>query len=198
MSPQAFAWRAHWEEHGTRIDDDMSVPVRVGVIDVEGDLTVAISVASAAPVALTRRTAAGIGELMQWAQEELEMLHEQQQQRRAASAKDAFDMALLTHRQWRAILHAVVEADAGHLARAAATLRAAAPQAWTDDDAKEPQLDVADGNQGMSWLDDIDAQLSDLATQVSELRRHFPAPADDVGTGTAGDRGHPSRHAEER
>lgn len=126
------------------------------------------------------------------------MLYEQQQQRRAASAKDAFDMALLTHRQWRTILQAVVEADADHLAKAAATLRAAAPRAWTDETATEPELHVADNDQATARLDDIDAQVSDLATQVSELRRHFPAPSDDVGTGTAGDRSHSSRHAEER
>lgn len=198
MSLRNDTWRAHWEEHGTRIDDDMSVPVRVGVIDVEGELAVAISVASAAPVAVTRQTAAGIGELMQWAQEELEMLYEQRQQRRAASAKDAFDMALLTHRQWRTILYAIVEADTDHLAKAVETLRAAAPRAWSDEAAEEPQLDVADRDQAMARLDDIDVQLSDIATQVSELRHRFPAPSDNVGIEIAGDRGHPSGHAEER
>ncbi len=198
MSLRNDTWRAHWEEHGTRIDDDMSVPVGVGVIDVEGDLTVAISVASAVPIAVTRQTAAGISELMQWAQEELEMLHEQQQQRRAASAKDAFDMALLTHRQWRTILHAIVEADADHLAKAAATLRAAAPRTWADEAAKEPELDVSDRDQATARLNDIDAQLSEIATHVSELRRRFPAPSDDIGTRTTEDRGHPSGHAGER
>jgi len=198
MSLPGDTWRAHWEEHGTRIDDGMAVPISVGVIDVEGDLTVAISVASAAPVAITRQTAAGLGELMQWAQEEHDMLYEQQQQRRAASAKDAFDLALLTRRQWRAILHAITEADTAHLAKAAATLRIAAPRAWTDGAAEDLHSEVADSNQATARLDDIDAQLSDIVTQVSELRRRFPPPSADVGTRTAEDRGHPSGHSEER
>lgn len=197
MSLSNDTWRAHWEEHGRRIDDDMSVPIHVGVIEVEGDLTVAISVANAAPVAITRQAAAGIGDLMQWAQEELELLHEQQQQRRAESAKDAFDMALLTHRQWRAILRGITDADTEHLTKATATLLAAAPRTWVNETATEPQLDIADSDQAMTRLDDIDAQLSDIATQVSELRRRFPTPTDEPGTGTAGARGHQSGHSEE-
>ncbi|MPY99971.1 MAG: hypothetical protein GEU97_18675 [Actinophytocola sp.] len=198
MSLSGDTWRAGWEAHGTRIDDNMSVPISVGVIDIEGRLTVAISVADGTPVAITRQTAAGIGELMQWAQEEHEMLYEQQQQRRAASAKDAFDMALLTHRQWRAILHAITEADTTHLTKAAATLRTAAPRGWTDEASDEPHPDVADVEQAIARLDDIDAKLSDIATQVSELRRCLPPPSAGVGTGTARDRRHPSGHAEER
>jgi len=197
MSLPGDTWRAGWETHGTRIDDNMSVPISVGVIDVEGHLTVAISVADGTPVAITHQTAAGIGELMQWAQEEHQMLYEQQQQRRAASAKEAFDMALLTHTQWRTILHAITEADTNHLAEAAATLRSAAPEAWTDGAAEESHSDVADVEQAMTRLDDIDAQLNDIATQVNELRRHFPPPSDDVGTRTAEDRAHPSGHAAE-
>ncbi|GAA5101965.1 hypothetical protein [Haloechinothrix salitolerans] len=198
MNLHAYEWRAGWEEHGTRIRDDRAVPIRLGVINAEGFLTMAISVACTTPVAITHRTATGIGELMQWAQEEHEMLYEQQQQRRAESAKEAFDLALLTRRQWKSILRAITDADSDHLAEAAAALRAAAPRAWTDGAAEEPHSDVADLDQAIPWLDDIDAQLSDIATQVNELRRHFPAPSDDAGTETLEERGHVSSHAEDR
>ena len=100
--------------------------------------------------------------------------------------------------QWQAVLHAITEADTNQLANAAAALRSAAPKAWTDGTAEESHSDVADVEQAMARLDDIETQLSDIATQVSELPRRFPAPSADVGTGTAGDRGHPSGHAEER
>lgn len=114
------------------------------------------------------------------------MLYEQRQQRRAESAKDAFDMALLTRRQWRSILRAINDADSAHLAEAAATLRAAAPRDWRSKAAKETHVEVTDVNQATAWLDDTDAQLSDIATQVHELR-HRIAPRSDTRTETPDD-----------
>lgn len=177
MNSHDDTWAGCWEEHGTRIDDELSVAIRVGVIDVEGRLTVAISVADATPIAVTERTAAGIGELMQWAQEEHEMLYEQRQQRRAESAKDAFDMALLTRGQWQAILRTINDAGSDRLAEdAAAKLRDAAPRDWTGEAAEKSHTEITDIGQATAWLDDIETQLSEIATQVQELRRRLPAP----------------------
>ncbi len=41
---------------------------------------------------------------------------------------------------------------------------------------KRPQADLADVNQAMTRLDDINAQLSGIATQIRALRAHFPTP----------------------
>jgi len=136
MIQRGYQWRGYWEDHGTRVDDEKIVSIRVGVVDVDGCLCIAISVASAPPVTITDGTAASIGELMEWAQHEHEMLEEQEQQRRRKTGE---------------------QVPAG----------------------------VADISQAMSWLDDIDAQLTDIAAQVRALRDRFPAPADDTSTGTS-------------
>ncbi|MPY81077.1 MAG: hypothetical protein GEV04_22130 [Actinophytocola sp.] len=128
MSPQGYEWRAHWEEHGTRVDDNKIVPIRVGVVEVDGHLFIAISVACAPPVTITGQVAASVGELMQWAHEEHEMLENQDQR--------------------------------------------------SQEDAEHPPAGLADINQAIAWLDDIDEQLSDIATQIRELRTRFPAPPD--------------------
>ncbi|MPY78531.1 MAG: hypothetical protein GEV04_08550, partial [Actinophytocola sp.] len=120
MIEPGFEWRAHWDEHGTRVDDDKIVPIRVGVIEVDGHLSIAISVASAPPVTITNRTVADLGELMQWAHDEHEMLAKHDQRCRESG--------------------------------------------------KHSPAGVADVNQAIAWLDDIDAQLSDIATQVRTLR----------------------------
>ena len=134
MSEQGFEWRGHWDEYGARVDDDKVVSIRVGVIEVDGHLSLAISVAAAPPVTITGRVAAGLGELMQWAQDEHKMLVEQS---RAAAGR--------------------------------------------------PPAEVVDVNQAVAWLDDIDVQLSDIATDVRALRRRFPSPPDDADTGASAD-----------
>ena len=127
MTGRAYEWRGHWDEHGTRVDDDKIVPIRVGVIEVDGHLSIAISVADAPPVAITSQVAVGLGELMQWAHDEHKMIAKHDKRRNRP---------------------------------------------------KRRQADLADVNQAMTWLDDIDAQLSDIATQVRAMRAHFPAPGD--------------------
>lgn len=77
MSQQRHEWRGYWDEYGTRVDDGKIVSIRVGVIQIDGHLSVAISVAATPPVTITSRIAAGLGELMQWAQDEHKMLAEQ-------------------------------------------------------------------------------------------------------------------------
>ncbi|MPY80481.1 MAG: hypothetical protein GEV04_18900 [Actinophytocola sp.] len=152
MSQQGYDWRGYWEEHGAQAGDGKTVPIRVGVIEVGGTLSVAISVASFPPIVITDRTAAGLGELMQWAQEEHEMLEPQHPQGRLEGPKEA-----------------------------RAKRRATAPR---DDAAGERQVaeDVS-FDQAMAWLDDIDAQLSDIATEIRVLREHFPPPTDGSDTG---------------
>lgn len=93
MSEQGYEWRGYWDEHGTRVDDDKIVPIRVGVLELDGHLSVAISVATAPPVAITGQVAAGLGELMQWAQDEHEMLAKQDQQSRTAAAHSRAEVA---------------------------------------------------------------------------------------------------------
>ncbi len=124
MIQRGYEWGGHWDEHGTRVDDDKIVPIRVGVIEVDGHLSIAISVADAPPVTITSQVAVGLGELMQWAQDEHNMIAKHDKRR------------------------------------------------------NRPKRSQADVNQAMTWLDDIDAQLSDIATQVRALRANFPAPGD--------------------
>lgn len=139
MSHQGYEWRAYWDEHGTRVDDATVISIRVGVIDIDSCLSIAISVASAPPVAITGQVAAGLSELMQWAQDEHKMLGKQDQRYRTAAAR--------------------------------------------------PSADLPDVNQTTAWLDDIDAQLSDIATQVratrplprSSRRRRFRLPQRNTG-----------------
>lgn len=135
MIQPSFEWRAYWDEHGTRVDDDKIVPIRVGVIEVDGHLSIAISVAAAPPVTITGRVVAGLGELLQSAQDEHKMLNRQAQQCRQTVERSP--------------------------------------------------ADIANVKQAVAWLDDIDAQLSDIATQVRELRARFPAPPGDADTAPA-------------
>ncbi len=75
MNPhQEHKWRGHWDEQGARIDDHTIVSIRVGVIEVDGHLSIAISVADAQPVTITRAATERLGELMQWAQDEYTMI----------------------------------------------------------------------------------------------------------------------------
>jgi len=132
MSALGYEWRAYWDEHGTRVDDDKIVPIRIGGVEVDGSLSIAISVACAPPVTITSQVAASVGELMQWAHEEHQMLDNRDQ----------------------------------------------LPQ---QDDERPPGR-LADINQAIAWLDDIDAQLSDITTHIRELRSRFPVPSNVIGT----------------
>lgn len=180
MIARGYEWRGYWEEPGSIVDDEKSVPIRVGVLDVEGQLSLAISVARSAPVLITGRTAAGLAELMQWAQEEHAMLAEQHQRCRTEDAGEALGRAALTRRQWQAVLDALTSTDPTDMTGAAATLRAAAPRTWVGEaPSEEPNETVhgADIRQIITALDNIDGQLNDITSQLQELGDHL-APHD--------------------
>lgn len=176
MDSKDHTWQGAWDEHGVRVDDDMSVSIRVGVIEVDGRLSLAVSLASGVPVAITDRTAVSLIEMMQWARAEYELLDDLHQQRRTEGAKDALDRAVLTRRQWRAVMR--VFDQPGHTDDAdiaLRTLRTAAPPAWTSEPDNDAQPRLAKAETAMTRLDSLDAQLDDIAEQIRALRATVPA-----------------------
>lgn len=188
MIARGYEWRGYWEEPGSRVDDEKSVPIRVGVLDVEGELSLAISVAWSAPVLITSRTAVGLAELMQWAQEEHAMLDERQWCR-TEEAGEALGRVALTRRQWQAVLNAFTSADPSDMTGAAATLRAAAPRTWTGEATAEEPDEIAHGadiRQVIAALDNIDGQLNDITSQLQELGDHLASHGIHSARGRAG------------
>lgn len=176
MDSEAHTWQGAWDEHGIRVDDDKSVSIRVGVIEVDGHLSLAMSLASGVPVAITNRTAVSLIEMMQWARAEYELLEDMHQQRRTDGAKDALDRAVLTRRQWQTVMRAFDQP--GHTHDAATALRAlrnAAPPAWTAEPDNDAQPRLAPAETAMTRLDSLDAQLDDIAEQIRALRATVPA-----------------------
>ncbi len=134
MSGDHGEWAACWEVHGIRADDGLSVSVRVGVIDLDGQHVVAISVADESPVALTDRLTDEAAELLSWAKEERDMLADLRAQQHTADLKGSLNRAILTQRQWDKI-HRALDGDnpTDHdMTVVLNTLRDAAPADWTE------------------------------------------------------------------
>ncbi len=134
MSGDHGEWAACWEVHGIRADDGLSVSVGVGVIDLEGRHTVAISVADESPVALTDRLTDEAAELLSWAKEERDMLADLRAQHHTADLKSSLNRAVLTHRQWQKIRNALEHNTSdSDMATALNALRNAAPPGWAEE-----------------------------------------------------------------
>lgn len=132
MQHDSDDWAASWEQLSTRVDDDASVPIRVGVLSSGDGFSIAMSIASATPVTFSDRTATELAELLTWATEERDMLVDLRERERTDEAKSLLNRAVLTHMQWRTILRVVCGITSGDGTAAAAALRDSAPPTWLD------------------------------------------------------------------
>lgn len=130
MQGSSDVWAASWEQLGTRVDDDAAVSIRVGVMPVGNDYSVALSIASGPPVVFSDHTASELAELMAWATEEREMLLDLRERERTNDAKTLLNRAILTRRQWLTIRRAVSDASGEHSGAATSALNDCAPPAW--------------------------------------------------------------------
>lgn len=124
ITGSAPRWLSSWDEYGTSLDSERTVPVTVGILAPEQSPTLAIAAAGEL-VVLDQEAVARFGDYARWAAEEYEKL-------RARAPRSEAAEATLNHAQWRAIKDALEVAGASAALR---ELRAAAPEEWRDETA---------------------------------------------------------------
>lgn len=132
MMDDGHEWGGCWDTRGIHSEHLMSVPVRVGVIEVDGRDTIAIGVADEPPVALRDRDADDVVKLLGWAKCERDMLADLREQKATAALKESLNRALLTERQWHKVRRALEHDNISEhdVTVALDALRAAAPEGW--------------------------------------------------------------------
>ena len=134
MMDDGQEWGGCWDARGIHSEHGMSVPVRVGVIEVDGRDTIAIGVADEPPAALRDRDADDVVKLLGWAKSERDMLADLREQKATAELKDSLNRAMLTEGQWHKIRRALEHDDTSDhdVTIALNALRDAAPSNWTE------------------------------------------------------------------